>query len=191
MIHLHRSLYNTYTSRKSSSTPIGTHHQLEPTSRPTAQYSNSPIAIRCGDRQTTIMGDEMRAAKKRRIMNNIITITVGGDNGEEFMIHDFLLKENSKFFEAALDRQWKEGQEKKIALPDDDPEVFAVYAGWLFTGKIASKDEKPLDEFTRADVEHEHPLQAKLYVLGEKLIDDKFCDCALKAWAEHYASGHD
>ncbi|GIZ37637.1 hypothetical protein CKM354_000107900 [Cercospora kikuchii] len=134
------------------------------------------------------MGDEIRAARRRRITNNIITITVGqGPESEKFLVHDFLLKENSKFFEAALNRQWIEGQEKKVNLPDDDPLIFSIYADWLFTGKIASKPEQleqPEYEVNWPDVSEEQIIQAELYVLGEKLMDDAFCDCILRALVE-------
>ncbi|PPJ55878.1 hypothetical protein CBER1_03767 [Cercospora berteroae] len=118
------------------------------------------------------MGDEIRAAKRRRITNNIITVT------------------NSKFFEAALNRQWIEGQEKKVNLPDDDPDIFSIYADWLFTGKIASKPEQSEQSEQRShvanwpDVSEEQIIQAELYVLGEKLMDDAFCDYILRALVE-------
>ncbi|GIZ37636.1 hypothetical protein CKM354_000107800 [Cercospora kikuchii] len=131
------------------------------------------------------MAHEVRVAKRRRITSNIVTVTVGkGKETETFQLHDFQLKENSKFSEAALNGQWKEGREKKINLPDDEPDIFGAYVEYLFSGKIATATEKAAVDLTRDDAGLEYTCQAKLYVLGEKLLDDKFCDCALRAMVE-------
>lgn len=120
-----------------------------------------------------------------RVTDNLITITVGENHkAEKFLIHDFLLKEHSKFFEAALNGPWKEGREKKLNLPDDEPDVFGAYVEYLFTGKIATATETTADKISEPVITSEFRFQAKLYVLGEKLLDDKFCDCTLRAMGE-------
>ncbi|GIZ37635.1 hypothetical protein CKM354_000107800 [Cercospora kikuchii] len=131
------------------------------------------------------MTDQVRVAKRRRTMNNVFTVTVGtGDDAEVFLVHDFLLKQSSKFFQTALKEEWREGQDKKINLPDDEPDIFGAYVEYLFSGKIATATEKAAVDLTRDDAGLEYTCQAKLYVLGEKLLDDKFCDCALRAMVE-------
>ncbi|USW55611.1 Putative BTB/POZ domain-containing protein [Septoria linicola] len=131
------------------------------------------------------MSDSIRAPKKRRFTGALITITVGrGGDAEKFYAHESLLKERSGFFQAALNQQWKEGRERKVDLPEDQPAHVATYIEWLFSGKIASQMVKPAAELTGTDIADEHSFLAHLYVLGEKLIDDKFCDDVMKAMAQ-------
>lgn len=131
------------------------------------------------------MTDQVRVANRRRTMNNVFTVTVGtGDDAEVFLVHDFLLKQTSKFFQTALKAEWKEGQEKKVDLPEDKPEAFGVYTEWLLHGKITPGTGKPTEDLTSYDITLEHLLLADLYVLGEKLMDDRFCAGVMKAVAE-------
>ncbi|KAF2209495.1 hypothetical protein CERZMDRAFT_5765, partial [Cercospora zeae-maydis SCOH1-5] len=117
--------------------------------------------------------------------NNVVTITVGtGANSEDFVVHDFLLKQSSSFFQAALKEEWKEGQEKIVNLPEDHSEAFALYVEWLFSGKIASGSDKPEGRLSSSEITREHLVLANLYVLGEKLLDDHFCAQTRKATAE-------
>lgn len=114
--------------------------------------------------QTLTMTDQVRVAKKRRAMNNVVTVTVGaGEDSEVFLVHDFLLKQTSKFFQTALKEDWKEGQEKKVDLPEDKPEAFGIYNEWLLHGKIASVTDKPTGELTSSDITLEYLLLADLY----------------------------
>ena len=71
------------------------------------------------------------------------------------------------FFEAALKKEWKEGQEGLIELPEDDPHVFGIYARWIYTGWISPT----------TDVDPRGLLVLpKLYVLAEKMLDWEFQD---------------
>lgn len=112
----------------------------------------------------------------------------GGD-AEKFYAHESVLKERSGFFQAALNQQWKEGRERKVYLPEDKPVCVATYVEWLFSGKIASETIKPAAELRAGDVSEQHLFLAHLYVLGEKLIDVKFCDDVIKAMAQLCAVG--
>jgi hypothetical protein len=92
---------------------------------------------------------------------------------------------------------WREGDEGIIRLPEDEPDVFAIYVQLLYTGKLPIYEEpsKPegLTRLTRAEGEKEYPefyasvhaavnreyiMLAKLYVLCEK-IQDVTAKCAL------------
>ncbi|CAK1360060.1 unnamed protein product [Cercospora beticola] len=121
--------------------------------------------------RTPTMTDQVRVAQRRRTMNNVFTVTVGtGDDAEVFLVHDFLLKQSSKFFQTALKEEWREGQEKKVDLPEDKPEAFGVYTEWLLQGKITSGTGKPTEELTSYDVTLEHLLLADLYVAGRRVL---------------------
>jgi hypothetical protein len=58
----------------------------------------------------------------------MLKIVVGpaGDT-RDFCIHEALLTARSKFFEKAMGKGWKEAEEKLVKLPDDDPDIFALY----------------------------------------------------------------
>lgn len=125
-----------------------------------------------------------------RITGPIITIHVGTKKPEDFHVHESTLKESSKFFQAALNKHWKEGQERKINLPEDDPQHFAAYVEWLYRSTIVPKSTASAAEITKEEVAREHPYLARLYVLGEKLQDDGFCDSVMTAMIKYFAQRH-
>lgn len=96
-----------------------------------------------------------------------ITIRVGAENDdvevEELSCHKPLLEEGSPFFRAALDKQWREGQNVEIGLPEDEPDMVAAYISWLYDGEI-----DPPSSFD-AEEDITYPYLAKLYVFGEKV----------------------
>jgi len=68
-----------------------------------------------------------------------VEVVVGTDK-RTFYIHERLIRSQSAFFESALGKEWKEGQARKIELPDDDAHIFEAYARWLYSGKLAVND---------------------------------------------------
>lgn len=100
-----------------------------------------------------------------RYAGNIVTIEVGTRDKTEFRVHEFIIKENSDFFRAALDKKWKEGQSLTVKLPEDSPETFSAYVEWLYSTK---------------DNEAEFVSLAEMYVLGEKIQSSTFCDAVIE-----------
>jgi hypothetical protein len=77
---------------------------------------------------------------RHSVGQSIVKITVDDtDMREVFYVDKALVCARSKFFRAALNSEWKEGEENAIALPEDDPEIFATYLELVYTGKIACK----------------------------------------------------
>ncbi|GIZ43512.1 hypothetical protein CKM354_000673600 [Cercospora kikuchii] len=70
-----------------------------------------------------------------------IAIKVGSPNPQMFYVDESVLRKSSKFFDAALKKEWKEGQQRTVDLPECDPEGFKVYINWLHSGKIYAKLE--------------------------------------------------
>ncbi|TDZ20777.1 hypothetical protein Cob_v006121 [Colletotrichum orbiculare MAFF 240422] len=62
----------------------------------------------------------------------IVTLTVGRE-GRLFAAHEDVLFQ-SPFFEAACRGQFFESQSKRIALPDEEPEVFSAVLEYLYKG---------------------------------------------------------
>ena len=89
----------------------------------------------------------------------------------EFFVHEKVLAASSAFLQAALKEEWREGQARTIKLPEEDPTTFYGYIQWLYAGKLPCQSSEKYCFL---------PL-AKLYVIGEKLIDDKLQDRVLDA----------
>lgn len=72
-----------------------------------------------------------------------------------------------------------------VELPDDDPEAFAMYRTWLYSGKLpvlSDESECPNEDATStsigwessADASNKYHTLAYAYVLGERLMDVPF-----------------
>ncbi|KAF2167852.1 hypothetical protein M409DRAFT_21999 [Zasmidium cellare ATCC 36951] len=131
------------------------------------------------------MAAEIRAPKRARFSGGIVTIKAGTGEGQQtFSIHEDVIKENSPFFRAALDKKWKEGQARAVELPEDSPEVVAAYVDWCYSKEIMCKKAGSSNEYTRLDIHREQWILAELYVFGEKVQDDSFCDSVMTALTE-------
>jgi hypothetical protein len=95
------------------------------------------------------------------------------------IVHESVLRGSSDFFRAALEKQWQEGRERKIHLPEDRLEVVEAYVEWLYSQKVTSMSGKATSDIVENEMPMEHEHIARLYVFGEKVQDDDFCDAAL------------
>lgn len=66
-----------------------------------------------------------------------------------------------------LDKHWKEGGTGVVKMPEDRSDVLIAYINWLYTKVISPFAKGRGDDYARL---------ARLYVLGEKIQDDAFCD---------------
>ena len=113
-----------------------------------------------------------------------MTITVGASK-EPFHVHESILCNSSLFFKTALSGPWNESKEHNFKLPEDDPELFALYLHWLCFAQISVMIEE--DAAKEEAVEHRYKVYHNLvdaYVLGDKLLDDKFQNSAIDAIVE-------
>lgn len=70
----------------------------------------------------------------------MIAVTVGKEpNQVTRLVHKELLTAHSAYFNACLNRvsSWKEGEENKVLLEEDDPEAFNVVVSWLYKESTA------------------------------------------------------
>ena len=58
-------------------------------------------------------------------------------------MHESLLTSRSKFFKKAMNKGWKEAEDKLVKLPEDDPDIFALYEQLVYTGCIPVFDDDP------------------------------------------------
>ncbi|KAK5717213.1 hypothetical protein LTR15_009102 [Elasticomyces elasticus] len=72
------------------------------------------------------------AKRFRPNFNDTITVVVGEEK-ELFTVHTATICRKSEFFTAACKREWQEGKDKTIPLPDVSPRVFTSYVNWAYT----------------------------------------------------------
>lgn len=104
-------------------------------------------------------------------------VVVGAEK-QCFYIHPSALAARSKFFEAALKKEWRPNNEQPVELPEDDPDSFNIYLRWLYFGNVALQ---PTGLSVLLDSDLSYLSLAKLYSLGEKLLDTYFQDCVINA----------
>ena len=112
-----------------------------------------------------------------------VELQIGPDE-QALFIHSSLLSSNSEFFNAALKENWKEGNSRIIKMLEDDYDLVYTYVRWLYAGKIYTdvKDDDTEPDFINL---------AKLYTLGEKLLDNGFQDCVLNSIVSLSRKKHD
>ncbi|USW55516.1 Putative BTB/POZ domain-containing protein [Septoria linicola] len=117
--------------------------------------------------------DATPLAKRKRFASSFVTAKVGL-LAEALTTHETLLKDHTSFFAAALDAKWKEGQTREIKLPEDDPDAVATYFDFLHTkqGTVYWDEEDDKPNFD---------LLVRVYVFGEKVQDERFCDVVMSA----------
>jgi len=102
-------------------------------------------------------------------MTKTFTASIGTTK-KEFTIYTEIATRSSKFFQAALNRNWKEKKDNRIVLAEVHPDVFEGYLQWLNTGVITSSF--PISKPTMFDL-------AELYILGDFLDDASFRNAVL------------
>lgn len=123
------------------------------------------------------------ADSSRRLDGDVVVFLVGADAPERFLIHESLIKPRSEFVRLALRGEWKEARERTIPLPDDDPDLFAVYQQWLYSGLIHTLCDNAVSEGG-----DEYEILVNAYILGEKIIDQEFKDSVADAIIEKLRS---
>jgi hypothetical protein len=99
---------------------------------------------------------------------NIITVLVGPDE-RGFILHQDLVCTKSKFFRAACSKQWLEGQEKVVRLPEAKVAAFQMFCHWVYFDDIAKPTRTGTSD--EIDVNVEQKSLVELYLLGDTLDD--------------------
>ncbi|CAK1363184.1 unnamed protein product [Cercospora beticola] len=108
-----------------------------------------------------------------------VLITVG-ETKQHFYVHEPVLRAASRFFEAALDKEWLERQTRVVNLPESNPEAFTVYVNWLYFGRLFVDDEPSVPPESKQMFE----ILVRAYVLGDQLLDVAFKDAAVDAFGQ-------
>lgn len=88
---------------------------------------------------------------------------------------------------AALKSGFQEAKERSITFPEDDPELFNIFANFVYTGYIRSR--KPNDIILDRNFDCEWDRLGTMWVLGEKLQAAEFKDAVVDALVEKLRAG--
>ena len=81
----------------------------------------------------------------RFLNEDMVNIFVGAER-TKFHLHRDLLCNQSDYFRACFEGDFKEAQQKELSLPEDNAESFELFVTWLYgthLKKISSSDELP------------------------------------------------
>lgn len=109
---------------------------------------------------------------------------------EEFWIQRDILRQSSKFFQSATKDEWDSLRDEKhtVTVSFDDSDAFKSYLHWLHQGEIPCPCKEDLSEGD------DHQFLAKLFVIGEELMDVPFKNAILDIiayLAASYCPGHE
>lgn len=111
-----------------------------------------------------------------------ITIMVGAAE-KKFFVHESHIRSSSEFFDITMNHDWKEKSTRTITLPEQDPEAFAIYIKWLYSGHFFIKeDDNEEEEYGHNDdgiLDTEWENWSHSYKLGDFLLDEDFKDALI------------
>ena len=115
------------------------------------------------------------------ITGDILAVTVGNE-AQKFNTHEGVVCSHSRFFDTALSKCWKEGRERHIELPEDDPEIVEVYFKFLYAEKLFIEWTRVVAQVKSNENLPEYLTLAQFYVFGEKVGDVKFKSAVMDAF---------
>lgn len=84
------------------------------------------------------------------------------------MLHKDALVQNSTFFRAALDGQFKEAKEKTVRLLESDAQTFAIFAHWVYTNDTVFQESTEVVADEVQQRYEERTLMIQTYILGDQ-----------------------
>ena len=96
-----------------------------------------------------------------------------GAKAVDFAIHKGLLSQQSAYFKALFEGNFKEAELGIATLDDEDPAVFGRFHVWLYTGELLDNDE------TIGDVDYETLVD--LFIFAEKRLAARFQNACIDA----------
>lgn len=116
-----------------------------------------------------------------RLNSAPLKFIVGKDEqAQTFYLHEDQAVKFSDVIAAAVKGGFKEAEERAVKMPEDDPELFKIFAAFTYSGAIHCS--KPGD----AMIDHiaQHGRLAKLWILAEKMRACEFKDAIVDAMVD-------
>jgi len=101
-----------------------------------------------------------------------------GPEQNSLVAHESHLKLNIDFFKTALKKEWVECQTRIINLPEDDTETITDYLTFTYGSDLPTTTLKTIPVGGPGHKPWE--LLARLYVLGERLLNTPLCNAVIK-----------
>ncbi|GAB7333364.1 hypothetical protein MBLNU13_g04980t1 [Cladosporium sp. NU13] len=102
---------------------------------------------------------------------DLVTLLIGHDE-QELVVYGHLMARTSEFFEAALKKEWKEGQTCAIKLPEEDTKTTMHYLDFVCGQGLPTREIKVYGDIDEEDRE-EYLVLAELYAFGERVLDKR------------------
>jgi hypothetical protein len=99
-------------------------------------------------------------------------VVVVGEHQKRYVLHTFAVK-TSEYFKTAMNGKWKETETKELSLPEFKPEVFEMYAQWLYTTQIPLFDAAGSEDSDYITC-LAHSRLVELYILALYLMNNNF-----------------
>lgn len=113
-----------------------------------------------------------------------------GPGQQKFYVHLAHLQCTSPFFKAAFEKQWKEGQDSSIVLPEDGAELVELYLSFVYTGKLVSRRANESETGFGGLHDAEYETLSSMYCFGEKYQDAKLRNTIIDAmWVKFSEDG--
>ena len=100
--------------------------------------------------------------------DNMVTVLVGKEE-KRFTLQQDAVCAKSKFFRAACSKEWLEGHERVVRLPETGNTTFHDYCTWIYSGEIADGTSTPASAYVKKCSEFWRLI--KLHILGDKIDD--------------------
>jgi hypothetical protein len=109
----------------------------------------------------------------------MVTVRVSKEPNKtkDFIFPISFLTTRSDFFRRARNDNWKESETRIIEIPQDEPENFAVYINYVYTGQLptAAKSDQEIEALESGEaikeIAAEYGMLFRVYVLADKLQD--------------------
>lgn len=103
-------------------------------------------------------------------VTDVVEVVVGEkDNSARWIIHEKLIVDDSEFAKLALNGSFKEKKERRIALPEEDADIFGEYVRFLYTGCVIT--------FSLERV-------VQMYTLGDRFQSTRFANACYETIAK-------
>jgi hypothetical protein len=106
--------------------------------------------------------------------DNMITLLVG-EQEQEMQAYGCYLSLSSEFFQAALKKEWVEGQKRIVKLPEEKPETMTFYLDFLYGKGLPTNSTK--DDSCEGQVYY---VLTELFAPGERLLDSSIRNACIK-----------
>lgn len=103
----------------------------------------------------------------RFTFDNTVTLLVGPEK-QRLLVHAHYLTKSSEFFQAALKKEWKEGQTHVVELPEENIINTTRYLEFAYEGNLCSSAIGDYRELTKANSYFE---LCQLYTFGKRVCD--------------------